>query len=393
MSRNELPELIPDVRQTSLNLRKEDATRTGGSREDGEDAASVIHIFEPTGYAGIFQHAYELARLLSTRPDLRVILHTSRQHEVLTGDGVNFCTCCWWPRGEKRGGLTGKLRQAAIAARLLFVTLPHLVLTVKSKSIFHLQGVGAHGLLNLLIVTAVRMRGCRVVYSPHDTFSRKGSIDGKLLRLAYRPVHAVVVYSRAEERRLSGLGERLYPAPLIHPVVRPSDELIRKWRREWSADVVILCPGFIRSERRLDLLIESACNWPIGWRLAVVGEDRGSWAAYNKLAEERHVDISARIGFIDLEEFTAAIAAADLVVVPSEQASQSGVLVLARQLGTPSVAANVGGMAEQASRTFVSGDVDELTAAIDAELGRHEVTAASNGVADIRGYLRAYDIN
>lgn len=357
--------------------------------------ANEIHIFEPTGYAGIFQHSYQLAQLLSAQTDLRVVLHTAEQHEELSLGGVEVCRCCWWPRGTKRGPLLAKLKQAAIAVRLISITLPSLLLSMNRGSVLHLQGVGAHGFFNLLILATARMRGCRVVYSPHDTFSRKGSIDGQLLRMAYRPAHAVIVYSRADEERLNVIGPRVYRSPLILSAPLPSGDLIRGWRREWEADhegsVVVLCPGFIRPERRLDLLVESARSWPSERLLAVVGEDRGGWARCKHLADKYKINVAARIGFIDLDEFAAAIAAADLVVVPSEQASQSGVLAFARQFGKPTVAAEVGGMAEQANRTFSPGNVDELTAAIQAELEAGSVNGTSAQVNTVESYLRAYD--
>jgi hypothetical protein len=80
-------------------------------------------------------------------------------------------------------------------------------------------------------------------------------------------------------------------------------------------------------------------------------------------------------------------------VVPSEQASQSGVLAVARQLRTPTVAADVGGMAELASRTFVTGDADDLSRAIDAELANGNDRRAEPSHEDelaVRVHLRAY---
>jgi glycosyltransferase involved in cell wall biosynthesis len=355
-----------------------------------------IHIFEPTGYAGIFQHSCQLAQNLSAREDLRVVLHTARQHEAVSHDGVKICTCSWWPRRTKHGSIVRTaLKRAAIAMWLVSVTLPHLLRSRSPGSVLHLQGPGAASALNILIMWAARLRRRRVVYSPHDTFSRRGSIDDKLVHMTYRPAHAIVVYSRADKERLRTFGSRVHVSPLIQKVPQPSSEQIASWRREWNADrpgaVVVLCAGFIRPDKRLDLLIESARDWPRGRYLAVVGEDRDAWAECARLAEKYNVHIASRIDFVELDEFAAAIAAADLVVVPAEQASQSGVLVLARRLGTPAVAADVGGMAELASRTFSPGDVDDLTAAIQAELDAPSVV---NPVPEdelaVDSHLRAY---
>ncbi|WMX48351.1 glycosyltransferase [Streptomyces roseicoloratus] len=152
---------------------------------------------------------------------------------------------------------------------------------------------------------------------------------------------------------------------------RPTEEERRKWRSAWRADAdtsVVLFAGCIRPEKRLDVLIESARDWPADRRLAVVGEDRGGWARCAELARAYGVDVAARVEFLGLDEFAAAISAADLVVLPYDKASQSGVLAVARRLGTPTAAANVGGLRELASQTFAAGDPHDLNRAIDTQL-------------------------
>lgn len=329
----------------------------------------TVHIFEPTGYSGIFQHACQLAEILSTRTEMKVVLHSSQQHEHGFDDGLFICQCSWWPRNTRYGLIGTLLKRSAIAARLLFFTLPHLLVSFSPGSVVHVQGAGG---LNFLVLWAARFRRCKVVYSPHDTFARRGRLEGWFTRLAYRPAQAIVVYSYADQMKLRKFGSRVYVSPLVMKVPQPLSRQVESWRRDWQAErpgeAVVLCAGFLRPDKRLDLLIQSARSWPIRRHLAVVGEDRGAWSECARLAETYGVSIAARIGFVDLTEFAAAIAAADLVVVPAEQASQSAVLVLARKLGTPTVAADIGGLGELASRTFRAGNVDDLTAAIGAEL-------------------------
>jgi len=203
------------------------------------------------------------------------------------------------------------------------------------------------------------------------------------------------VYSQADRQRLSEFGDRVYVSPLIFKVPQPSIEQVTSWREEWDADrsgdIVVLFAGFLCPDKRLDLLIESARSWPSGRRLAVVGEDRGAWEQCVRIADTCNVRIASRIGFVSFIEFAAAIAAADLVVVPYEQVSQSGILAFARRLGTASVAADIGGMSELASRTFPPGNVHELTAAIQAELESPSAVdpLAEDGLAVI-SHLRAY---
>lgn len=328
-----------------------------------------VHLFEPSGYAGVFQHTCQLAKGLSRR-GCRVVLHTGHEHEEVDVEGVVICPCSWWPRSDSSGRRKA-LRQAVIARRLMQRSLPHLVNSVPRGAVLHLQGIAAGGALNLLTLNVMRGARRRVVYSPHDLFSRRGGADGVLLGLALRVPHAIIAHSRADEGRLRALNSVVHYSPLIQLVPQPSDEERQSWRREWrvnGVEKVVLFAGFIRPEKRLDVLVEGARRWPTGRRLAVVGPDRGGWERCGQLAEQYHLDIATRLEFVDLAMFTAAIAAADVVVVPSERASQSGVLAVARQLRTPTVAADVGGMAELASRTFAAGNVDDLNRAINAEL-------------------------
>jgi glycosyltransferase involved in cell wall biosynthesis len=235
------------------------------------------------------------------------------------------------------------------------------------------QGIAAAGALTLLALGVGRFRNRLVVYSPHDTFSRRGRADGALLRLALRVPHAVIVYSHADVEVLRRRGLEARCSPLVQLVPGFSDDERLAWRTAWQAGTdtsVVLFAGCIRPEKRLDVLIESARHWPANRRLAVVGEDRGGWTHCAELAKAHGVDVAARVGFLELARFAAAISAADLVVLPYDKASQSGVLAVARQLRTPTVAADVGGLRELASQTFEPGDPHDLNRAIDAQLAR-----------------------
>jgi glycosyltransferase involved in cell wall biosynthesis len=125
----------------------------------------------------------------------------------------------------------------------------------------------------------------------------------------------------------------------------------------------------------------------------VLGPDRGGWQACEKLARRCGVDVASRIEFVELDDFTAALAAADVVVAPHERASQSGVLSLARHVGVRTVAADVGGLGELADRTFRSGDVDALSRALDAELAKDRPPPLSLDEQEaLSAHLRAYDL-
>jgi glycosyltransferase involved in cell wall biosynthesis len=349
-----------------------------------------VHLFEPSGYAGVFQHVCRLAQLLG-RAGIRVVVHTGHEHEQLPGtESLEMCGCSWWPRHQRRG----LPRSAAITGRYVGRTLPHLRAAAPRGSIVHLQGIAASGVLNATTLLATRLAGRRAVYSPHDAFSRRGSIDDAFLRVALRIADGVIVHTRPDAETLGRAGIIAHYSPLVQVVPAADDVRRRRWRQEWRAaetDQVVLFAGWIRPEKRLDLVIESARRWPSSWRLAVVGQDRGGWESCATLARRRGVNIAARLEFVDLEDFTAAISAADVIVAPHERASQSGVLSLARQLGVPAVAADVGGLGELATGTFPSGDVDGLTNALDMALAHERPRPLSlDEKMTVESHLRAY---
>jgi glycosyltransferase involved in cell wall biosynthesis len=334
-------------------------------------ASQPIHLFEPTGFGGIFQHTCALGEVL-TADGHEVTIHTAAQHEAVTfKENVNMCYCVWWPPGHPHG----RLRNLLVALRLCARTLPHLHRAVPRGAVIQVEGGVASGLLTALSLLAARARGRAVVYSPHNTFSRRGHLDGLLLGTCLFFTQSTVAYSQMDVATLRSRGAHSTLSPLIQLVPEPDPDRIARWRSAWTAspeDEVVLFAGLLRAYKRLDVLVRAASEWPPGRRLAVVGQDRGELARCRALAEELGVDIHAHDAFVPLDEFTAALAAADVVVAPYERASQSGVLSVASQLGTATVASDVGGLAELADRTFPPGDSRALARAIDDELSRAE---------------------
>ncbi len=192
-----------------------------------------IHLFEPTGYAGVFQHTCRLAQALSQR-GLTVTLHTGHEHEPVDLAGVRICSCVWWPMPRDTSRPKVLMRKAAITAGLVARTVPPHLIHAGSGAVLHVQGVSASGAVNLLLLAAARRAGSRVVYSPHDVFSRRGALDEFLLRIGYRRPHAMVVYSDADARILAKSGVAAHVSPLVQLVPPPTALQRRIWRREWG---------------------------------------------------------------------------------------------------------------------------------------------------------------
>jgi len=342
-------------------------------RRVGPVPSGQVHLLEPTGFGGIFQHTCALAVLLHAS-GVDVTLHTSAQHEEVELGDVKVCRCIWWPHERQMT----KGRRALIAARLLTSGLRHVDRAAEPGSIVHVEGGTASGLLTALTLLAARRRRRHVVYSPHNTFSRRNRVDAAMLHLCLQLSHQAIGYSHSDVAALNSAGVEARFSPLIQLVPLPTAEAKADWRGRWNVPEggkAVLFAGQIRPDKRLDLLVRSAAAWPADRRLAVVGQDRGAWDDCRALADELGVDVSATLGFASLDDFTAAIAAADVLVAPYERASQSGVLSIARQVGVPSIASDIGGLGELADRTVPMHDVDALTEAIDEELRSPPPTA------------------
>lgn len=332
-------------------------------------AAPRVHLIQPTGYGGIFQHTVALAALLSGR-GVPVTIHTAGDHEPARLDGVEICRCVRWRRGMPTDTRL-RVRQVRVAFDYLARSLPHLVRAVRRREVAHVQGAVRLPMTTITLLV-LRARGAHVVQSPHNTFSRRGWIgDDLLLRLNARLAHRNVAFSEHDTERLRSWGGRAVRSPLVQVVEQPHRDAVRRWRARWRADGrdrVVLFAGQVRRDKRLDALVESAVGWPESWHLAVAGEDRGDWARCRRRAAQLGVPVSATIGFLPLDEFLAAVAAADVIVAPYERGSQSGVLAIARELGVPTVATSVGGLGELAQVTVPPGDPDALRDGIEAAL-------------------------
>ena len=328
-----------------------------------------VHFVEPGGEGGVFQHTVEAARLLALE-GTETVVHTAAGHEAVSVHGVRFCGCVNWFRGTRRG----HRRQLMVAASYVFVTLPHLRRATAAAAVVHVQGLFASPLYAATLWVLRRPRQ-RLIFSPHNTFSRAGRAwEEVVLRLASRRLaDLVVAFSAADATRISSWGATTVRCPLVQLAPPVSQQRVAAWRARLGAGQnhpVLLVPGQIRSDKGVDIVIRAARLLKTKVTVAVVGEDKGDLARCQQIAEECSIDVSWAVGYHPLDEFAAAIASADAVALAYVQASQSGVLALAAALGTPSVASPVGGLADYATVTASGADEVRFAQAIDTLLGR-----------------------
>jgi glycosyltransferase involved in cell wall biosynthesis len=118
-----------------------------------------------------------------------------------------------------------------------------------------------------------------------------------------------------------------------------------------SGDKYILFFGFIRDYKGLDILLRAMADSRIrakGIRLIVAGEFYTDSKKYLAIIEEENLgdQVILATDFIPDNEVSRYFSAADLVVQPYKNATQSGVTQIAYHFNKPMITTNVGGLAE-----------------------------------------------
>jgi glycosyltransferase involved in cell wall biosynthesis len=348
-----------------------------------DDATEArVHMVEFGGRGGVFQHALGLASALSGA-GVAVTLHTATDAE-LEVETLELCPCVKWNRSLPDG-----LRQATTAARFLAFTVPHVVRSSAGSDLVHVQGL-FHPALTTALLAALRAGRRRVAFSPHNTFARSGSgLDLAVMRWSARRAHVVFAFSSADAQVMSGWGVDSAVVELISYLPEPDPLRIARWRDRYGRAPVALLAGNVRPDKRPAMFVEAVAAVP-GVRPVVVGEDRGAGAACTEAARRVDVDLLRIDDYLPLEDFVAAIAAADVVVAPHAVASASSSIAVARALGVRTVAARVGGLGEQAMVVAESETLAGFADAIGKALGQPPPEPALDADSVVGATLAAY---
>lgn len=200
-----------------------------------------------------------------------------------------------------------------------------------------------------------------------DFWPRESDMD-----LRARNVDCAVFFSEAVAAQMSDRTRRYRVCE--HPA------LVKSSRNSMgqSAPKLVVFAGRVRAYKGLDLLMEAWASHDFeGARLVIAGEGRLRHVGRATNVEATNVDVINR--WLSDDELEQLIASATVVVLPYREASQSGIVPLARALGVPVVVTPVGGLPEQfldGVEGIVTKDVsaESLAAAIQEALERPWVT-------------------
>ncbi|MGR6317646.1 glycosyltransferase family 4 protein [Micromonospora soli] len=332
-----------------------------------------VHLIESGGRGGVFNHTVEVAAGL-TALGVDVVVHTADDCDEVPAS-VALCRCVTWHRASPNR----VVRQARTSARYLLRTLPHLHRAIGPEDVVHIQGMFA---LTPELVSVARRRGATVVASPHNTFVRSNAPGGgRALRSALHDTDRVLVYSDADRQNLLARGVTdVVRVPLVQWIPPVNPALVERWRTELkpAGGKLALLPGQVRADKNPELFVQAMAQLP-DWRGAVVGDDLGPGRQVDALIEATGAAVTTAYRYLDVDEFTALVASADVVVAPYAVASQSGVLAVAARLGVPTAVAPCGGLGELA--TAVARDTS-VAAIRDAIVAAHQLGAEPVDTAD-----------
>jgi glycosyltransferase involved in cell wall biosynthesis/O-antigen/teichoic acid export membrane protein len=331
-----------------------------------------VLIVDPSDKGGIPAYVDALARGLTAagaRPVVlgsRALAGESRPYRVLPWIPVSR----WW-RPENAGAsfyfgrAIGWLTSALQTLVAVMVVRPDVV---------HFQ-FGFNRRFDAFLLRVLR-RFTRIVWTAHDVLPfEEGERGAPWFTPIYRLVDAVVVHTEPARRGVRALSGR--GAHIVHHAVASDIEPIpRAAARERlglpQSERILVAAGFIRAYKGYGLLAdvweELGDDAPL---LLVIGEP-----ADTELETVRRLDASPRTDvratYASVDDLRDAIAAADALLLPYVQASDSGVLHLARVLGTPVIASDAPQLAwaveAAGAGSVVPRDVERWKAAVTGEL-------------------------
>lgn len=344
---------------------------------------------------GVQVHVYQVARHLARQHEVRIVGHwDDNRRDWLRGstvfaprqsrrvvDGV-MLHCMGMPFGRRLRMLpwmaTYYLQMRRAADRLAGLMVPQLVAVTGEVDLVHTHRVGRE-FLSLASERLARHRGVPFVLTPHHHPRWNSSRYRNYLDL-YRRADLVCVMTNAEAAAMEALGVSRSRLLLVGnaPYLAPHPDGMR-FRHHYGLgdDPIVLFLGQKYEYKGIGLMLEAArqvwAQHPAA-RFIFIGPQ----TPYSKRMFARHDPRLLEIPPIGLEQKSDALAAADIVCVPSSQEALGIVYLEGWSLGKPVIGCRIPAVAEvidhERDGLLVSpGSATELIAALRSLLSSPEL--------------------
>ena len=206
------------------------------------------------------------------------------------------------------------------------------------------------------ILTAILGKKVKKLFICHNVFPHERfPADRQLTKMTLKKGDCYIVQSKQDEEDLKAIMKNPVYKRTVHPTYNAfrvegiSKEQARKRINLRVEENVMLFFGFVREYKGLKHLINAM---PIvkekipNIKLLIVGDFGNDKQQYLDLMAENKVEnvISIYEGYIPDKEVEKYFAACDLVVLPYESATQSGIVQIAYGFEKPVIVTNVGGL-------------------------------------------------
>lgn len=213
------------------------------------------------------------------------------------------------------------------------------------------------GLLSPLYWVLRRISGTKMIVLMHNYTSHERFFAEKKLRsLLMESADGVVTLSEYVARQVQDEYPEVPARALFHPVYHPPGPLLSREDACCRLGIdpqgeVLLFFGYVREYKGLDILIEAIpeviCRHP-GTQLVIAGEFYYGQKMFMERIETLGIGGRVKVypEFVPAERMPLFFSAADAVVLPYRDASQSGVVQQAYGFGCPVIVSGKGGLPE-----------------------------------------------
>ena len=185
---------------------------------------------------------------------------------------------------------------------------------------------------------------------PHE----KNIFDKRLINLLFSKVDGFIVMSNQVEEELADIKPDSKYKKLFHPIAfkeQPYKKELAKNNLKINSDKVILFFGFIRAYKGLDTLIranQQLCDKLKDYKIIICGESYEDESIYTDMISKfsKNNEIEWINKYIPEDTASMYFAASDVIVLPYQSASQSGVIPLSYSYERPVIASNIPGISE-----------------------------------------------